>query len=1160
MSPTPKPAILSEAGAHSDWIARPFLEAGLELDKCWLHEVPERLATGRYNVLVLGRLYMLRKTKQQEEVAYQALREAMKELLAQGGGIFLTFPSGGVGPFRELFEPWGAGFLDFRIADPETAIYEGEGDYGNEYDYTRCICEELAEGVEGIWYPGKLSHSGNARPVSLGEGWQAAVTGSATSHTTLIPSSYGLPFSDEIQHPGFSEYVPLLGIRDLQPGRLAICGIPSGVHFFSPHNYPLGRQMLYEGFGGKPSHLTQLLLNTCKWLAEPSLAAGRLGGAQSPPDILSPDVVRYPDDPPVIWAQREFPPDTPPRKGLIGARTSYSTGEGTVADYVSKAKAAGHDFLVFLEDFKAMTKEKLDQLKADCAAATDESFFAVPGMTMEDEAGNHTFVYGFRVAWPRADILSPDGKVLQHYPHGSARARTLHATHSAYLFEECGIHVRRGTYLHSQNPIRFYDLRCFDSIGVVTWEAGQIVDDLRQNYRYLEDIGMFLSPTVLTFMNRPEDLDQVLASGWHNSFVEPFLGREDRVSLRYMARELEWWATVDEDDWKTPFYRLFDNWHYLWPRQYMTNGPELAGFTVSASGRDMEWLGPDTDIPDTADWFRADVNGFRLRLKVTSEVGLDRVLLYDGERLIRRWRPGGEKVFEIELDLTNAQQFNYCVEAHDVQGGMALTPDFHTQRNDWAEFFCADRNNQLNVGYEKAPDGTAFGWSGTIYLTYNNGKWGGCTPTTGRFWFRDSLAPVPNDPVYDEIAPMDGGVRTPGASFNFSLVMPPLDPPEYVFMTTPGRELISTDIGIGRMILKDGFDLSWPNFQGETYVGWSMFPVHETRYVSVERLGMVFRPRPRALTTVVYSWDISLKQPVTFAEPLQVGFLDAHAAHVLHKADGCRQEFAGEGQDLLDLLWEPGEYLISWTDGRRPAIFYNDGVPLRLRRATEDSSGPLGLGCEPGLVAIYLEAPDLPTMEHPVRIKLLGIGGTYEHRDPEVGETALRAMGVLGAPAYEVQMEAGRLVDSKLLLTLDTQGAGVACRIPQADLPMALPIVLTGLNPNWPTVLVDRDTHRWRPLGMWGSEAFATVDTQPQDWRLFLGHPVTASEPEAVLSLTQISPQEWVLEAHNPTDRVMDLHISPSAWAGLLDWEGGTWRLEPGTSRFETLRAAQYGD
>jgi len=61
-------------------------------------------------------------------------------------------------------------------------------------------------------------------------------------------------------------------------------------------------------------------------------------------------------------------------------------------------------------------------------------------------------------------------------------------------------------------------------------------------------------------------------------------------------------------------------------------------------------------------------------------------------------------------------------------------------------------------------------------------------------------------------------------------------------MTTPQRDLVSTDVGIGRMILQDGFDLTWPNFAGETYVGWSFYPVHPTRYARVERTGIIFRP------------------------------------------------------------------------------------------------------------------------------------------------------------------------------------------------------------------------------------------------------------------------------------------------------------------------------
>ena len=69
----------------------------------------------------------------------------------------------------------------------------------------------------------------------------------------------------------------------------------------------------------------------------PSSAAGRLGGGKTNSAVLRPQVPRFPDEPPVRWAERDFPPDSPLRRGLFGARTAYSTGSGTVAEYVAKA-------------------------------------------------------------------------------------------------------------------------------------------------------------------------------------------------------------------------------------------------------------------------------------------------------------------------------------------------------------------------------------------------------------------------------------------------------------------------------------------------------------------------------------------------------------------------------------------------------------------------------------------------------------------------------------------------------------------------------------------------------------------------------------------------------------------------------------------------------
>ncbi|MHB9023370.1 MAG: hypothetical protein ACYC7E_04235 [Armatimonadota bacterium] len=1141
-----RPAILSEAGAHSEWVARPLLEAGFTLDTCSMIEVPERLATGKYNVLVLGTLYCLRRTLQQQQADFAALNKAIADFVARGGGVYFIWPQGGVGDYQELFRPWGAGFIHVRMHDePGTANEDGMA-----FGYTTEVSNPVADGVKGVWYVPTFSHTGT-RPVDVCEedGWQVVLRGTAKSHTVPWPGDLTPP-------PMINERVPLMAIRDVKPGRLAIFGQPSGFTFSSPYNFPAAHQVLSEGIEGTPSDMLRLQMNLLSWLAAPSLEAGTLGGAETNPQVFEPNVPRYPDDPPVKWAERTFPDDCTPLRGLVGARTAYSTGSGTVAEYIAGARDAGLDYLVFLEDFKALDAEKLQALKDDCRAHTSETFFAVPGYTIEDITGNHFFIFGYQVAMPKPDLLSDDGKVLAHKgPEGPPRAKRLDAVHCSFMFEEMHLRGRRGTYRHAENPMRIVDLRFCDTIALVTWEDGQVTEDVRDQYRMMEDMGFLLAPTVLTFMNSPEDVPRAIASGWRNEIIEPYAGLEDRVLIRNMAPELDWWGFADESLWSTP-YRRFDNWQYSWPYQYITSGPEIRSWVVSASGRDDIWRGPDSDIPPTADWFRADVVGFRLRIHAVSECGIADVLLYDGERLLRRWDARGAKDFQQELDLVNHQQFNLQLEVRDVRGGVATAQDYHTHRLDWCEFFCADRNNRLSIGFEKDQDGTAFGWGGTIYLTYNMSGWGGTAPVIGRWWYYgDYLSPVPHDPLNDNICPADGGVKQPGCGLHVFVKMPPtLDPPEYGLVNFPLREMISSDVAIGGMYVRDGFDYNWPYFFGQEVTGWSFFPVHPTRYLWLRRRGIAFRPRARALTTMLYNWDLRFKQDPKLTEPLWIGWLEPQGTHVFHRRDGATVTLAGlDTEGEVNIRWRKGEYLVSWLDGRRPAIFINDGADVEIvRDKVRTQVEPTSF--RSGMLTLRLPVDCLPTTERTTRVQFIGIGGNYEHTDPNIGETVRQVMGLTGEPAYRITMESGIVLSRELFLRLDGR-EGVACHIPQSDLPMALPVLVEGMNENWPVFLVDRATNRWRPLGVLEGIAYATVDTLEQDWTLFIGHPVTASSPEVVISLAQISPTEWALEAHNPTKGALTITLTPSPYIDLLDWQGETVTLEAGTSLFRTIEA-----
>lgn len=1144
MTAASKPTLLVETGLHADEVARPLVAAGFALDTCAFAEVPGRLATGSYNVLLLGRYSLLRKTKQ-EGLAFMAeMRDAIQRFLAGGGGVLLFSSGSEIVPIDVLTEGTGAAFLEMMVEEPEQSHRNG----GQIYACTRWITGPVAAGVQAVWYPVNLSPSPDTRPVKADEaaGWQIVVRASPASRTVSIPSKgYGLP-GEEL--PGFKGSVPLMALREGLPGRLALCGFPALHHVFSPHNYALGRQFLSGGFDGVPSDMLPLLINTLHWLAAPSVAAGQLSGMKTNPAALRPQVPRFPDEPPVRWATREFPPDPQPRFGLIGARTTYSTGRGTVADYVAKAKAAGLDFIVFLEDFAALDEPGLQALKADCEAQSTDTFLAVPGFTLKDVVGTHYFQYGYQVALPRADLLAADGKTMSPQPNGSWRNGRIDNVNCSFIYGELGARCRKGAYLHRQTPKWIADNRFNDSIALVTWADGQVVEDVRDEFRAIMDKGVRLNPTVLTFMNAPEEMAAALRSGWRNAILEPYAAMQDRVLRKHMAPELEWWGTIDETLARSPRYR-FDCWQYGMPFQYVTDGPEISAWTVSVSDRDREWREPDTAIPPTADAFRADVIGFRLRWAASAAAGLAEVRLYDGERLLRRWAGNGQGTMALELDLAGHQQLNLMLEVRDMRGGRAMTSDYLVYRRDWCEFSCADRNNPLQIGYEKDAAGMAYGWSGTEHLTYNLGPWGGTSPYTGKWWMDgDRLCPAPMDPLHDVTSPTDGGVGCGAGGLHLKPQMPDFDPPERGLMLNPVPRMISADAAVCDFVCDHGYDQAAPYFFGTDNTGFGLFGAYPTRYIEVRRRHEVFRPKPGALTALRLRHEIRLKcaWPKT-AGPLPYGWLDTGPVHVLHRADGSRLELAGRGvnAEALSVPWLRGEALVSWRDGHRPAIFTNDGVDLLLLRAATG-----------GRLTVQIPASTLPAPGAMIAVQLIGSGGTWEHTDPNLATHMLKVMGYTGAPGYQLHMEHGRCRSQRLFLELAMeQNEAVAFTIERAPLPMPIPVRVHGVNPNWPVFLLDRIGRRSRPLGVCEDTAYTTVDVETTAASLIIGHPVTADHPEVVLNLVRISPDDWVLETHNPTETTVQVRVQRSPWFELLRWEGAEFELVPGESRSKHLAA-----
>lgn len=1146
------PAVLTEGGAHADWLARPLVEAGGALRHCTLREVPEQLDSGLFNILVLGRFYTVRHTKGEERAAVQALHEAVQRFLARGGGVFFSLPvEGGILDYRPFLDPFGARILSLGIEqDSHVHAVSSDPQHPGEAAYTTDLHPGFASGVEGVWFPCRgCGPSVATRPVwsESGSGWFPVLRALPDSRTCAESGHWSSTGRADLR--GFDRSVPLIQACRIGAGRMAVCGICAAFHVAATHNFPMGRRFLFEGFEGRPSGLRPLLFNLWNWLAEPS--AGRLGGATTESAALLPQVPRFPADPPVVWANRDLPrPLKPPIFGLIGARTAHSCGRGTVAEYVDRARSCGLDFLVFLEEFRCLTVEGLESLKAECRSQCTPDFLAIPGYAIDDVAGNHVFQYGPDIVFPEDDMLDPQRERFAPARQAIPRNARMATVHCHFLFRTMDSRCRRGRYRYNDTPLLFEEHRFFDSAGLVTWHDGRILDDQRDRYGRLAAQGMRLIPATITLLDGPEDVQRALAEGWRVGLTEPYDAVSDRVLRKWMAPELEWWGMIDERRMLDPAFR-FSNWQYGTPFQFITQGPEIHEWTASVSGRDPTWRAPDTEIPPTADPYRVDVLHFVLRINVSARAGLDRVDLLDGERILRRWRVHGRQTFETELDMLHARQMHLRLEVVDSRGGKAVSSDYTTLRLDWCEFYCADRNNPLKIGFECGPNREAYGWIGTLCLNYGIGPWGGTMPTSapGRLWRSgDALYPVPCNPVEDESVPADGGIGNPGGGLHVY----PLVPGEETPMVRASQRLISPDIAIDDVEMERVFDWNWPWFFGRRNSGFGNFPSAPSRHLAVNRTARVFRPVPGLLTCLEYRYGLRWKTPPPVNKPFVIGWLDGHVRHVLHRKDGSALDLPGLDDRPFTVPWRRGEVLVSRDDCGRPALFLNDGIDLELWRDTESVPGRRDdlTDSRDRRLCLRIEPEALPC-----ELRWFAAGAPASADAPDLAVRYVREMGFDGPPAWPVDVRRGRVLRSRGILELEAQDGAVDVRWTDAPLSAGLPVAVHGLRDNHCAFLVDREAGKWRPLGMLDGVACLSLDPR-RSWDLWIGHPLLSDDANLGIDLVPTGEDAWRIEIHNPTESPVHTRIRVAPDFDMLCWDGLERTVPPGASEVVRLPAS----
>ena len=714
-----RPAILfaspnGAAGLDFDYM-RELSDAGFQIDYTdSLEELtPARIA--QFNVLVLfATREALGKGDKGDSSSQKSVAEfnqTLDQYLAQGGGLLLMPDETNFRGQRlsELTDRWGARLPAEQIIEenPGNIAVMPHSAQGTRLAFTDQIAPSpVTTGVHGIWYPYEPAYfSAMTAPLLVDAHWDVPVRASATAITKAIDTSKVDTAPGLATRPRPERRPALLAIRTIGNGRLALLAEWRQFSIGSGTKWIFDREVLSRGLAGRPSDFGALLSNTFRWLAEPSAAGAALGGWRTRADHF-----QAPNASETVKARYRATPYDPSSvshapidirkvfRGLIGARTTYSAGHSNVTEYARAARAAGLDFVVFLEDFERMSPEKLDALTTDCSRASGPDLLLLPGFSITSNIGNHLFFFSPHPQWPPDSVLTGPQRsrlyIQEQTPTGDFTGygtQFLNWVLGAY--SDHGGQVGYYDFKDSPTGMRLYDARLYAMVGLRYYRKGRLVEDLLDAFLTAAASTSPPAPVAVDDVDSADQLAQEARSGHALTYAKAAsLDPEARDGIVNTA--LRWSHQYDA----MPIFVSSGPMILSWPECFraMTYGAE--GFAPE----------------------RAVMNAWS---SVTSDVGLDEIRIYDGDRLFRRIDLHGARAFEQLFVLDGSVQRNLVLVARDRRGGTAVA----FPRRSWSDgtpapVFCSDHINDC-AGPLLAHGPWSLPWSKPPVLPADIGGW-----------------------------------------------------------------------------------------------------------------------------------------------------------------------------------------------------------------------------------------------------------------------------------------------------------------------------------------------------------------------------------------------------------------------------------------------------
>ncbi len=1054
-----------------------------------------------------------------DNIEPEALGALLDRYLNEGGGVlYIGQASMDTTKSHDAFNGW----LARHGAQCEWATVEDEAHSLTKaanvpwqrpcYLWTENIAASpITTDVKRLYFPNNVFYSPFLRPLKVNGDWTVLVKAEKTATVFPLTRPLGGDCGQKIAgQERKDEAAALLAVRQVGKGRLAVLGAEPGALYFDLGK-PVGAQTAsVRGDGEHPSDWLPLLKNLCFWLSEPARAAGFPGGAKERAECyINPE---YGNRTPIDWERPDIPwPDSEltrlyamhssmwkeadwramaagqykPFKFLLGAHSAASGGKGTVADWKAAAKKAGFDGVVFREKILEMTEAQWKAFEAECAAASDEAFAALPGQEFEDWEGNRFMRYNQSVAYPKEERLTENGKKVKHQLH---------------FFFDAGWPANLPISVKS-NTAPFWDYRVYSAFPVAVYQGGKQIEDNRTEWAELVRRIEYPTPVGLHLLEDPAEVAGTAAD----------------TNLVLLAPSL---ADIRSNP--------------RWARASMGTGVHNSMAAFASNGPIIEAFLP-------MNMYRTTLGGrgvpgsyrYRLVIRARSDVPVERVELWAGNRPLRVFRPGKESAL-LTVDEEHSQESGLWLKVVDAKQREAVATSVMIHDKMLCYVWCGDHCNALPFGQGVDPKGNP---SGIGIATHVKDMYSaGCGPAVS---FSDGAAYIPwgtdtSSPSLDiksvfEMTTTNG--RIPAAD---KILYPDLN------FRYASRDAMQTRLAVS--LTADTKKYS-PDKYGAGYIsGWGPYlkpePLEDVEVVCDD---IDFHRDAGAPALQLCRGEIRFKKDVTMAGGQAINLL---LGRVYRCAGGELAVSTGPTPNpgkVEGKLGKGGHLTWGFAFGNGTLISLDANFAVAT---TTNAEGKVAGQLSFGLALGDRSFKKGDTLSYQYLIMLWPMGVPLSERLDAKVVAALN----IAAPGsgFTIAAARGTVVDPGFVTTLEADGGVFTGQFKATVSTMRIPLRIKGLNANWTAGVWTGKSGVFAPIGN-DPDGYAWTSLAPATdaGALFIGNLVACGEPSVILRAFQLPDGGWRIAAHNPGDKAVDTTVK-GVDGGPLAGHSHPLKLSPG--------------